>query len=419
MRRSRQAAHGSAPRRGGAATPGGLGSKALFHKGCAPSGSAAVAIVDWPEPACSTWQPQLRSISTASPPGSERCHGPPLAPRASPRSPLEPTSPTVSGRLSDRSQRFLPCYMSHMQRRRVRRCFRDWRGCIGEEPPRRFPYLLQAETELRREGRVDPASLTADALIEAASPIGIGTVDFRMVPRRVDHVVASDRQADQLHAMLPGDLDPPVVPWSRLYGSRWRGRDIGLDPRNRARSANAVELAVEEPWVRHDRGAQGPEIGRETGDDQATDMARTDSGAGRLDEVHIDPIVGVEEHEQPAAALEDEPADRMLLPTAVQVVRPDRLRGQSASRNWTRPSANGRSGRSCPAMTIRKSWSVCARTEAKVRLSSAVASGQSWADARAMSGTPKVKGSGTGCVPIKAPLPKDLRALLQQLRKRK
>ena len=90
-------ASGSAPRRGGAATPGGPGSRAPSRKGCAPSGCAAAATAGWPRRTCSTWRPRPRSISTASPPGSGRCRAPPPAPRASPRSPLEPTSPTVSG----------------------------------------------------------------------------------------------------------------------------------------------------------------------------------------------------------------------------------------------------------------------------------------------------------------------------------
>ena len=89
---------GSAPRRGGAATPGGPGSRAPSRKGCAPSGCAAAATAGWPRPTCSTWRPRPRSTSTASPPGSGRCRAPPPAPRASPPSPLEPTSPTVSGR---------------------------------------------------------------------------------------------------------------------------------------------------------------------------------------------------------------------------------------------------------------------------------------------------------------------------------
>jgi hypothetical protein len=56
--------------------------------------------------------------------------------------------------------------------------------------------------------------------------------------------------------------------------------------------------------VRHRRGAQGPEVGREAGDDQAADVAGAEGGAGRLDEAHVDPVVGVEEHQQPPAALE-------------------------------------------------------------------------------------------------------------------
>ena len=87
-----------APRRGGAATPGGPGSRAPSRKACAPSGCAAAATAGWPGPTCSTWRPRPRSTSTASPPGSGRSRAPPPAPRASPPSPLEPTSPTVSGR---------------------------------------------------------------------------------------------------------------------------------------------------------------------------------------------------------------------------------------------------------------------------------------------------------------------------------
>ena len=85
--------------KGGAATPGGPGSRAPSRKACVPSGSAAAAIAGWPRPTCSTWQPRPRSISTASRLGSALLRAPPPVPPASPPSPLEPTSPTVSGRL--------------------------------------------------------------------------------------------------------------------------------------------------------------------------------------------------------------------------------------------------------------------------------------------------------------------------------
>ncbi len=56
---------GSRRRRGGAATPGGPGSRAPSRKACAPSGCAAAATAGWPKPTCSTWRPQPRSTSTA------------------------------------------------------------------------------------------------------------------------------------------------------------------------------------------------------------------------------------------------------------------------------------------------------------------------------------------------------------------
>jgi hypothetical protein len=83
----RAGANGWAPRRGGAATPGGPGSRAPSRRACARSGCAAAATAGWPGPACSTWRPRPRSTSSGSPPGSGRSRAPPPAPRASPPSP--------------------------------------------------------------------------------------------------------------------------------------------------------------------------------------------------------------------------------------------------------------------------------------------------------------------------------------------
>src|SRR3954468_16507246 len=96
---------GSRRRRAGAPTRGGPGSRAPSRKACAPSGCAAAATGGWPGPTCSTSRPWPRSTSSASPPGSGRSRAPPPAPRASPPSRrLEPTSPTVSGRLRGRAR---------------------------------------------------------------------------------------------------------------------------------------------------------------------------------------------------------------------------------------------------------------------------------------------------------------------------
>jgi hypothetical protein len=84
------------PRRAGAATPGGPGSRGPSRKACAPSACAAAATAAWPRPICSTWRPRPRSTSNVLPPGSGRSRAPPPALPASPPSPPDPTSPTVS-----------------------------------------------------------------------------------------------------------------------------------------------------------------------------------------------------------------------------------------------------------------------------------------------------------------------------------
>ena len=54
-------------------------------------------------------------------------------------------------------------------------------------------------------------------------------------------------------------------------------------------------------------------------------MLRTDHRAGYRDEIHIHPIVCIEEHQQAASALENELLDRVLFSPAVEIVRPDGL----------------------------------------------------------------------------------------------
>ena len=96
-RRSRPPGNDSRPRRAGAATAGGPGSRAPCPGVCVPSACAAAATADWPGRACSTWRPRPRSTSSASPPSSGRPRAPPPAPPALPPSPPpEPTSPAVS-----------------------------------------------------------------------------------------------------------------------------------------------------------------------------------------------------------------------------------------------------------------------------------------------------------------------------------
>ena len=92
----RRHASGSRRRRGAAATPGGPGSRAPSHKECVPSAA--------PQPLPRTGQNHLQHVATAAAINLARLgdwfgrsRAPSPAPRASPPSPLEPTSPTVSG----------------------------------------------------------------------------------------------------------------------------------------------------------------------------------------------------------------------------------------------------------------------------------------------------------------------------------
>ena len=147
-----------------------------------------------------------------------------------------------------------------------------------------------------------------------------------MVFGGVDHVIAGCPQVNQLGAMLVRQFDPAVMlvkDFARVAAERVE--IAGFEPGHRARPADAVKCAIEYSRMRNRCTAQIAEVCGKTGTDEAADMLRTDHRAGYRDEIHIHPIVCIEEHQQAASALENELLDRVLFSPAVEIVRPDGL----------------------------------------------------------------------------------------------
>ena len=88
-----------------------------------------------------------------------------------------------------------------------------------------------------------------------------------------------------------------------------------------ARAADAVERVGEDVRVGERCRPQGAEIDREPGFHDGAHHVRPDRGAGGLDQAGVDPVVRVQQHEEPAAAREHEVVERVLLAPAVVVVR--------------------------------------------------------------------------------------------------
>ena len=86
-----------------------------------------------------------------------------------------------------------------------------------------------------------------------------------------------------------------------------------------------MELSREDTRIRQRRGAQGLEIGGKTSLDETADLVRSDQRSGRLDEMHVHPIVGIEEHQQTATVFQDHSVNGMGLASPVPVVRAYRL----------------------------------------------------------------------------------------------
>jgi hypothetical protein len=96
----------------------------------------------------------------------------------------------------------------------------------------------------------------------------------------------------------------------------------------------------------------------EAGGDQGADVVGGDGAAGGADEVPVDPVVGVDEHQEAAAALQDQVVDRVLLAAAVGVVGAGVLGGPAGLQELEAGVVGeGGVGRSWPRMTTRKSGS--------------------------------------------------------------